>query len=133
MSEEDLQLARDSYEAWNRGDTDWFAEHLADDADIAPIRGYEGLEQAYRGPEGWKKFWRLWRRKWQSIDIRVERMEDLGGRGVLVLLTFKGVAKTDGDVVSMTASHWLTFRDGRLAGIRALAPETAERRREART
>jgi hypothetical protein len=56
----------------------------------------------------------------------------MGKHGVLVLVTFEGVGAS-GSEVSIAASHWLKFRDGRLAGVTALTPEAAERRREPRT
>ncbi|MGH2981614.1 MAG: hypothetical protein ACRDKV_06195, partial [Solirubrobacterales bacterium] len=86
----------------------------------------------YRGHEGWKEFWEIWRGEWQSIDISVQRMEDMGEHGVLVLLTFDGVGRASGAEVSMTVSHWLKFRDDQLSGIVVLTPEAADRRREER-
>lgn len=132
MSEQQLELARQGYEAWNRGDRDWFLEHMSEDAEVQPIRGFAGFDDVYLGHEGWKKFWDVWRGEWQSLDIRLERMEDMGEHGVLALVTFDGVGKASGAEVSMTVSHWLKFEDGLLSAITVLTPEAAERRREAR-
>ena len=57
----------------------------------------------------------------------------MGDRGVLVLLAFEGVERASGAEVSMTVSHWLTFRDRVLSRVTVMAPETADRRRVARS
>jgi len=33
----------------------------------------------------------------------------------------------------MTVSHWLTFKEGLVSAVRVLTPESAERRRDARS
>ena len=132
MSEANLATARDGYEAWNRGDVDWLLEHMTEDVEVEPLRGFGDFEKVYSGHDGWKRFWEGWRDAWSKIEIRVERMQDMGEHGVLVLLTFEGEGKGSGAEVSMTVSHWLTFSDGLLSGIRVLTPEAADRRRVAR-
>jgi ketosteroid isomerase-like protein len=132
MSEENLSLALQVYAAWNRGDRDWFLENLTDDALVRPIRGLAGFDDAYHGPEGWKEFWAAWRKARSTIEISVERMEDMDDRGVLVLLTLEGVGRASGAEVSMPVSHWLKFRDGKLSEMIAMPPGTADRRREVR-
>ena len=133
MSEENLELARHGYEAWNRGDADWLLEHMTENVEVEPLRGVGDFDKVYSGHEGWKRFWEGWREAWSTIEIRVERMEDMGDQGALALLTFEGVGKGSGAEVSMTVSHWLTFREGQVSAVRVLTPESAERRREART
>ena len=133
MSEQNLELAREGYAAWNRGDADWLMEHMTEDVEVEPLRGVGDFDKVYSGHEGWKRFWEGWREAWSTIEIRVERMEDMGDQGALALLTFEGVGKGSGAEVSMTVSHWLTFREGQVSAVRVLTPESAERRREART
>jgi ketosteroid isomerase-like protein len=132
MSKENLELARQGYEAWNRGDADWLMEHMTEDVEVEPLRGVGDFDKVYSGHEGWKRFWEGWREAWSTIEIRVEHMEDMGDQGALALLTFEGVGRGSGAEVSMTVSHWLTFREGRVSAVRVLAPEAAERRREVR-
>lgn len=132
MSEENLELAREGYDAWNRDDLDWFIEHMTDDAEMRPIRGAFDFDEVYHGHEGWTEFWEIWRESWSSIEVRVQRMQDLGDQGVLVLLAFEGVGRASGAEVSIALAHWLTFRDGKLAGITVMTPEAADRRFEPR-
>jgi hypothetical protein len=41
------------------------------------------------------EFWKTWRDAWETVTIRVERVEDLGD-DVLVLVTFDGVGRGSG-------------------------------------
>ena len=132
MSEENLELARQGYDAWNRGDADWLMEHMTEDVEVEPLRGVGEFDKVYNGHEGWKQFWEGWREAWSTIEVRVERMEDMGDQGALALLTFEGVGRGSGAEVSMAVSHWLTFREGQVSAVRVLTPEAAERRREVR-
>ena len=132
MAERELNLAREGYEAWNRGDSDWFLAHMTEDAEVRPLRDFDEFDELYEGHEGWKKFWKTWRRQWSKVEVRVERMQDMGDHGVLVLLTVEGVGKGSDEEVSIPVSHWLKFRDGMLCDITVLAPDAAERRYEMR-
>jgi len=133
MSEQNLTLARQAYEAWNRGDANWLLEHMTEDVKVEPMHGSSPFDKVYIGHEGWNRFWKRWRKAWSQIEIRVERIEDLGQHGVLVLVKFEGVPRGGGDEVSETVSHWLKFRDGLLSSLTAMTPETADRRREVRS
>jgi ketosteroid isomerase-like protein len=133
MTEENLQLVQEGYAAWSRGSAKWFSKHMTADAEVRPLREFGDFDELYVGHAGWREFMRAWRGHWSRTEIRVERMQDMGEHGVLVLLTVQGVAKQDGEEISIPASHWLKFREGKISSITALAPEAAERRREART
>jgi ketosteroid isomerase-like protein len=128
VSERDLNFTHQIYAAWNRGDVDWFVEHLADDARIQPIRDLPEFEEVYVGPQGWQRFWEVWRDKWSGISV--ERLEDINEHGVLALLTLEG--EGGAGYGSMPVSHWLQFIDGKIAGLTAMTPDAAERRRAER-
>jgi ketosteroid isomerase-like protein len=132
MSEQDLQLAQEGYGAWNRGDLDWLLEHVTEDIEVHPMRHIDQFGKVYRGKKGWIEFWEVWHEVWPGTTIKVHRLEDLGEHGVLVLLSFDGDAGELGQS-SVPVTHWITFREGKFASVTAMAPETAERRREART
>jgi ketosteroid isomerase-like protein len=134
MSEADLKLAQEGYDAWNRDDLDWLLAHVTEDIEVRPMRGGPGeaFEEIYQGIAGWREFWAAWHQVWGSgATIKVHRFEHLGDHGVLALLSFDR-PDGDGGEESVMVSHWLTFRDGKFATVTAMAPETAERRRETR-
>lgn len=124
MPEQNFVLAHQIYAAWNRGDSEWLEEHLADDAQIRPIRDLPEFDELYVGHDGWRRFWETWESKWSGVSV--ERMEDLEEHGVLVLLTLEGEGGSG--YGPMPVTHWLKFREGRLAGLTAMDPNAAERR-----
>jgi ketosteroid isomerase-like protein len=128
MTAENVALARQGYDAWNRGDVDWLLAHMTEDVEVQPLRDFGEFDDVYNGHEGWKQFWEGWRDAWSTIEISVQRLEDMGDHGVLALLKFEGVGKGSGAEVSMPVSHWLQFRDGLVSGVTVLTPEAAERR-----
>ena len=127
MSDELLDLARRGYEAWNRGDGEWFEANLTEDAEVETLAGvFLDLEPVYRGIEGWQRFWEVFRSAWSSIDITVERMEMSSDCEVFAVVKFDGVGRESGVEASLTFHQWLMFRDGKLARLRVELPDQKE-------
>src|SRR5215216_3692028 len=114
MSQENVALARQAYEAWNRGDLDWFLDHMTEDFEFRPGLGFSDLEAVYRGKQGWRRFAETWREAWEDITVRVERIEDLDDR-ILALLTFDGKGRGSGVEVSVRVGHVATVTDARVS------------------
>jgi ketosteroid isomerase-like protein len=125
MSEEALELARRGYEAWNRGDERWFLDRIDDDFVLRFPSGFLVLDDVYRGDAGWRRFWGSWRDAWEAIEIRVHRLEDLGGEEVLAIVTFEGTGRGSGASVRGTIAHRLTFRGGRFVALAVSWPGEA--------
>ena len=43
MSQENVELTRQAYEAWNDGDLDWMLDHMTDDFEFRPGLGFSDL------------------------------------------------------------------------------------------
>ena len=84
VSEENIELVEAAFDAWNRGESEAFAGHLAEDVAWLEVSGR---------PEGGSSD--LFGRDWESYHLEVERMHDLGDRVVAVVwevaLTGEGV------------------------------------------
>ena len=76
MSEENVELAGQFYDAWNRGDLDWIADRVTDDFELRPVVGFLDFEEVYRGRDGWERFARTWLQAWVGATIELERVED---------------------------------------------------------
>ena len=46
--------------AWNRGDLEWFLDHMTEDFEFRPGLGFSDLDAVYRGKEGWSRFAQTW-------------------------------------------------------------------------
>ena len=56
MSEENVGLVRQAYEAWNRGGLEWLLNHITPASEFRTARAFPDVEAAYRGQEGFTQF-----------------------------------------------------------------------------
>ena len=114
MSQEDVELTRQAYEAWNDGDLDWLLDHMTEDFEFRPGLGFSDIDAVVRGKDGWRRFSEMWREAWEDITVRVERIEDLDDR-IVALLTFAGVGRGSGVEVSIRVGQVATVTEGRVS------------------
>lgn len=110
MSRENVELARVSYDAWNRGDMDAMLATFHPDCEFVTSGVFPGLDPVYSGHDGFRKFWRDFPGTWESILISVHELRDCGER-VLAFVTFEARGR-DGLEVRRQAGSVFTFRDG---------------------
>ena len=109
MSQENVETVRGSLEGWNRGDIDVGRDRLTRHrvSDLRPLSGNRpGLPGACR----FRRFWTTFREPWESLQIHVDQVRDLGDE-VLVLGTFEGRAR-DGMIVEREVAWIFRFVDG---------------------
>jgi ketosteroid isomerase-like protein len=120
MSQENVEVARQAYEAWNRGDLGWLLDHMTEDFEFQTGLGFADLDAVYRGKEGWRRFAQTWQEAWEHITVRVERIEDLDD-GIVALLTFDGTGRGSGVEVSVRVGHVATVMEGRMSKLVSIA------------
>ncbi|MGC1799621.1 MAG: nuclear transport factor 2 family protein [Solirubrobacterales bacterium] len=111
MSEENVEFARQAYEAWNRGDLDWLLDHITPDYEWRTAQLFPDTDAVYRGQEGFRRFWNTFREPWETVLIEVERIEPIGDDQVLALLRFHGRGR-DGIEVKVEYANLLTIENG---------------------
>jgi ketosteroid isomerase-like protein len=89
MSQENVEVVRRTFDAYNRADLEGVLDHLAPDFEFHPSGRFMDTQAVYLGREGWIDFWNTFQAAWESITISIERIEDLGDR-VLILGIFHG-------------------------------------------
>ena len=110
MSQENFELVRRGYEAWNRGDMDAILAIFHPDVEVVTSGVFPGLDPVYRGHDGYRKFWRDFSDTWESILISVHELRDCGER-VLGLIAFEARGRDGLTVHRQVANVW-TFRNG---------------------
>ena len=120
MSQEDVELTRQAYEAWNDGDLDWMLDHMTEDFEFRPGLGFSDIDAVVRGKDGWRRFSEMWNEAWEDITVSVERIEDLDDR-IVALLTFDGRGRGSGVEVSIRVGHLATVRAGRVSKLTSIA------------
>jgi uncharacterized protein len=77
MSEQDVEIARAGFEAWNRGDYEAWIGAFAEEAEFFPIRSQlEG--HAYHGHEGLRRFIAEMFAEWERVRFEVDEILDAG-------------------------------------------------------
>ena len=111
MSQENLEIVRGVYEAWNRGDLEATLGLMHPEIRIDYTAGaFPGLDETYEGHEGARKYWRDLRGPWSSLKLDVETLHGAGDR-VATVFTFEGEGR-DGIVVRRRLGNVLTVTDG---------------------
>jgi uncharacterized protein len=112
VSQENLELARRAYEAFNRGDLDAMVADFAPTFEYVPTGAIPGAGEAYQGPEGWQEFVRWFMGEFENTRAEVRELTDAGDH-VLVSLTLQGRGKQSGVEASWDVWHVWTMRDGK--------------------
>ena len=110
MSNENVELVRTGYEAWNRSDLDGVLGMLAPDLEFVTTGLFVGQDHVYSGHDGFKKFWLDFRGMWQSLDLVINELRDCDER-VVALITFEGRGR-DGLEVDRQTGAVHTLSDG---------------------
>jgi ketosteroid isomerase-like protein len=105
MSQENVEVVREIYRAWERGD---FSSNEWADPDIEFVSGAGPDEAVHRGIEAMGRAWREWLSAWEEFKVEPREFIDAGD-DVLVLTEFRGRGKASG---AMPGGSLFTFRDG---------------------
>jgi ketosteroid isomerase-like protein len=114
MSQENVEVARSSFEAWQNDDYEtWIALQDADVEYLGAVERRLG-QGVYLGHKGASKLWRLWRDEVEGFWIESQEIRDLGDGRILHLgqMGFRGSAS--GVEVDSQLALVITLRDGKI-------------------
>jgi len=104
MSQENVELLRRGYAAFNRGDIDGLVTALAaPNCEFITAGRLPGVEDVYRGPEGFRRFVSFFWETFDDAQVEVHELIDAGDQ-VLATVTNTGRGKQSGADV-----HWTTW------------------------
>jgi len=110
MSQENVELVRQGYAAWNKRDMDAMLARLHPDVEFITSGVFLGQDAVYSGHDGFRKFWRDFSETWESILVSISELRDCGER-VLALVAFEARGRDGLEVGRPMGSVWV-FRDG---------------------
>ena len=121
MSQENVEIVRELYAGWVRGDFSVGREHFDPDVEWdllwlpekVTARGAEAMREA------WREFLSTWY-DWRTGDI--ERLIDHGDR-VIVYYQLFGRLKRDKSEMSRPGAAVFTFRDGKIVNLVLTDPD----------
>jgi ketosteroid isomerase-like protein len=114
VSQENVEVARRSFEAWQNDDYEaWIALQAVDVEYLGAAERRLG-QGAYRGHEGASELWRIWRDEVEGFWIESEEIRDLGDGRILHLgqMGFRGSAS--GAEVESQLALVIALRDGKI-------------------
>jgi ketosteroid isomerase-like protein len=85
MSQHRVDLVKDGFERWNRGDPSWVLEHMHPDVEwvTPPNDPYPGT---YKGYEGVQEFWSRWRSAVGQLRFRPQELIDCDEHVLVIAL-----------------------------------------------
>ncbi len=112
MSEENIEVIRRGYQAFNRGDLDGLAADIAPTFEYVPTGTIPGSAGVYRGPEGYKEFLSGFWDQFQDARIEVRELIEAGDQ-VLASITMHGRGKQSGVEARWDIWQLWTLREGK--------------------
>jgi ketosteroid isomerase-like protein len=113
MSEENVEVVRRGYEAFNRGDLDGMVADFAPTFEYLASGAVPGTGGVYRGPEGLKEFMSWFFGEFSDARADINELIDAGDR-VLVGTTARGRGKQSGVESGWHLWHLWTLREGKI-------------------
>ena len=124
MSQENVEIVRSMFEAWNRGDIEGVLAAMDPAIKIDYTAGaFPGLDDSYDGHDRARQYWRDLREPWISLKAEIERMSENEGK-VAVVFTFEGKGR-DGIVVHRRLGSVSTLTNGLVSRFDAYADPDA--------
>ena len=112
MSQENVEVARRSYGAWNRGDLDTFLQTFDPDVELHLPEG--GLNiGTRRGRQAIRKLLEGFLEVWDDLRVEPERFFEKGDQ-IVVFVRIRGRGKGSGVEVETYPAHLATVRAGKV-------------------
>jgi ketosteroid isomerase-like protein len=113
MSQENVEIVRRAFEAYNRGDLDTAVADFASDFEYIASGAIPGGRGVFRGPEGYKRFVGWLREEFDDARVEIDAITDAGDQ-VLVSVTIRGRGRQSGVEASWNDWQVWTLRDGKI-------------------
>ncbi len=114
MSEENVEIVREGWNAWIRGDLDGLLSLLDPEVVWDTTHFHDWPESAYHGPEGVERFLREWLELWDDLELTVDEILAAPDGRVVSLIRQSGKGRESGLAMEMEQAQIATVRDGRI-------------------
>jgi ketosteroid isomerase-like protein len=112
MSRENIELVRESWEAFRRGDVEWLRLHshpevvLVQPAEVPDSKSYVGHEGIVEAVEDWPA-------QWEDFDLVVVDVIDVSRDQVVAVTRQSGRGRESGIEMTFEIAYLHTIRDGK--------------------
>jgi ketosteroid isomerase-like protein len=116
VSDREVALVKEGYQAFERGDLEWILEHFA--TDILVEDRFESPDSAtFHGHDGFLEYLQGWLSAWESFRMEPDEFI-VSGSQVLVLLRQYGRVQGSSVEIEERVAHLWTVRDEKAVGYR---------------
>jgi uncharacterized protein len=122
MSQEHLEIVRNGFDAFARGDTEGVLRLCDENIVVTQPPELPGVSPQQRGHSGVLEAFEIWPEQWDDYRIEILRIADHGDH-VLVTARTSGRGKQSGVQVEMDFSFVLTVRDGKITELKIFMRE----------
>jgi uncharacterized protein len=119
VSQDNIELVRSAFDAWNCGEIEAFADHVAEDVVWLEVSGRpEGGDSERLGRDRMRQSLESLFEAWESYHLQVERIHEVGDRVVAVV---REVARgrASGLEIDGRWGYLITVGDGQIVRIEA--------------
>jgi ketosteroid isomerase-like protein len=118
MSQENVEVVRKALEAWQRDDLDAFLARGDPAVEWHAVfeRLLGGTEHCYRGIEGLREFWSVYRTEFENFEIEGQEIRVLDEVRVLLLGQLRWRGPTSGIESESPVGLVLSLRNGKIFG-----------------
>lgn len=109
MSDHNIELVRQSYAAWGRGDIGWFVEHCDPEIEIVQPPEFPD-SKSYRGHAGLREAFEDWPKQWD--EFRVELLEVIDVSDTKAISVSRHYLRARGIEMEQEVAYVHTFRNG---------------------
>jgi ketosteroid isomerase-like protein len=124
MSQENVELVREAFEAFNRGDLEEALERMHPDIEWRTLDAFPDAG-TYRGREGVREFWHTWRDTFRGFRLHLEKCLAVRENHVLATFRVSGEGAESGVGVESPAVFQLgEMRDGQVIWVGMFSTES---------
>jgi len=113
MSEENVEMLRRGFEAFNRGDREGMVADFASTFEYIATGAIPGSTGVFQGPEGWQRFLGWFWDEFDDARVVLHRLTE-AGELVLAELTLQGRGRRSGAEARWDLWQLWTFREGKV-------------------
>ena len=117
MSEENVEVVRQVYDAANRHDTERIFSLYDPEVELDASRLEMDHTRVVKGHEGLRAFFREWNEAWEGVDYSYEELIDAGDDRVVSVVTRHGRGRASGIEVERPFALVWTIRHGKVVRV----------------
>ena len=114
MSEQNVEVVRQGWEAWFRGDFQGLFRHFDPEIVWDLSHFHDWPESSYHQIEGVERFLTEWLEVWDQYEVRIDEVLGAPDGRVVTLLWQRGQGRDSGLPLDMEMAQVASFRDGKI-------------------